>query len=315
MKKVIIKYFAEGHYTTEWLGFLRIAVGFFALLHFMAIQPDFYLLFSYEGLVQPDILDAMHGGTVPTIVDVHEAVAKFMPTVTYNQVLQFFRFGYLLALIGLTLGLLTRASAIVALLTQLILLNSVHFYQYGADAFTTILLFYCVVFPVGKVLSLDNRIFRKNKNVTIDTATICLRVLQVHLCVVYFIGGLDKVLGFNWRNGEAFWRAVTSHNLLNIVDLSGLKNTPFFLLGGWATILIELLYPVCIHIQRIRKLWLGLTIGMHLGIILLLGLSFFGTLMILFNLAAFYVPYLKRQVAPKKQQDMPTAVQAVLAAG
>ncbi len=314
MKAILTKYLGEGRHTNDWLGFLRISVAVFALLHFLSIQADFDLLYSYDGLVQPDILDAMQGGTVPTMVDLQAFLVKAIPGITYNGVLQFFRFFYMIALSCLALGLFTRLSAFFSLLTQLMLMNSIHFFEYGADSFTTILLFYCLAFPVGRVMSLDNRLFKSAKQLHEGTAIVCLRLLQLHLCIVYFIGGFDKVVGENWRNGEAFWKAVTSHNMLQLIDLSILKNTPFFLIGGWLTVLVEMLYPIMIHIPKTRKLWLCLTIGMHLGIIVFLGLSFFATLMILFNLAAFYVPYTKRKALPRQQYRM-VQTEPVLATG
>jgi hypothetical protein len=39
---------------------------------------------------------------------------------------------------------------------------------------------------------------------------------------------------------------------------------------------------------KTRKLWLSLTICMHLGIAIILNLYFFSTLMIIWNLANFY---------------------------
>lgn len=314
MKKVINNYLAEGKYTSDWLGFLRISVALFALLHFMAIQPDFNLLYSSNGMVQPDILDALQGNTVPTMVDIHALIAKLVHGLTYNSVVQFFRFFYMASLVCLAAGLFTRYSALLSLLTQLILINSIHFFQYGADSFTTILLFYCFAFPTGKSKSFDNYLFAKKITSQVDNNTLYLRIIQLHLCIVYFIGGLDKIVGNNWRDGEAFWKAITSHNMLSIVDLSWLKNTPFFLLGGWATILLELLYPVFINIQRTRKIWLACTVVMHIGIVVCLGLTFFATLMILFNLAAFYVPYTKRKVLPEHQHGDVQAT-TVLATG
>jgi Vitamin K-dependent gamma-carboxylase len=295
MRKSLQKYLSGESIQQDWLGFLRIAVALFALLHFLSIQADFDLLFSYKGLVQPDILNAKHTGPVPTITDIHKWLHKVWPVVSYNGVLHFFRYAYITALAFLSIGLFSRFSALLALLTQLILINSIQFYQYGADSFTTILLFYCFLFPTGKVWSFDNRIFRNKRAATPDNVMICLRLLQVHICIVYFIGGFEKVLGFNWRNGEALWKALSNHNTRGLIQVDFLKNTPVFFIMGWATIITEGLYPVFINIQKTRGLWLCLTIGLHLGIAIFLGLFFFSTIMIIFNLAAYYVPYLKEK--------------------
>lgn len=49
-----------------------------------------------------------------------------------------------------------------------------------------------------------------------------------------------------------------------------------------------MLYPLFIWMPKTRKLWLSLTICMHLGIAIILNLYFFSTLMIIWNLANFY---------------------------
>jgi hypothetical protein len=275
----------------NWLGFLRISIALFAIIHFAAIQKDFDNFFSYTGYVQPDIMSASHDTISPTIIDVHNFVLKYNKGISYESVLTFFRFGYFIFLTLLAVGFCTRFSAVLSLLTQIVLLKSIHYFQYGADFFTTILLFYCVIFPVGKVFSLDNRIL-KRKIVEINHHKF-LRLFQIHICIVYFVSGIDKLLGFNWRNGEALWKSITDHNMTGLFHLDFLKHTSFFLIAGWATIIIELLYPLFINIKKIRFFWLLLVIGLHLSIAVFIGLFFFSTIMILFNLTAYYIPYLK----------------------
>lgn len=299
MKKYLQQYIKEGSLSQDWLGFFRVTVALIALLHFLSIQADFDLLFSYSGLVQPDIINAKHVAPIPTIFDIHKTLLNVWPKLSYDIVLGFFRYAYIVSLVLLSIGFFTRFNALLALLSQLILINSIHFYQYGADSFTTILLFYCFLFPTGKVWSVDNKIFKRKQQTAANTSMICLRLLQVHMCMVYFIGGFEKVLGINWHNGEAMWKALTNHNVRGLFHVEFLKDTPLFFIIGWATIIVEGLYPVFINIRKTRLLWLSLTIGMHIGIAVFLGLTFFAAIMIIFNLAAYYVPYLKPRESKK----------------
>src|SRR5690606_21616842 len=64
-------------------------------------------------------------------------------------------------------------------------------FTYGFDYIAASALFYCVWFPVG--------------NPTSPWATPCLRILQLHLCVIYFFGGLDKAIGPSWHVVDARW--------------------------------------------------------------------------------------------------------------
>src|SRR5699024_1197535 len=111
------------------------------------------------------------------------------------------------------------------------------------------------------------------------------------LSIAYFSSGLLKILGFNWRNGEAIWKTVNLpySNLDFHFDFSFLGQHPLLcVIIGWIIILTELCYPLFIWYSKTRKLWLYLTISMHIGIILVLNLYFFSTIMIIWNLTAFY---------------------------
>jgi hypothetical protein len=119
------------------------------------------------------------------------------------------------------------------------------------------------------------------------------RLFQVHICFAYFQSGLDKLVGFNWRNGESVWKAINLPNFSNDFHLSydSLGRYPIlFIILGWVVILTELLYPIFINIRKTRQLWLILTIGMHLGILVTLNLYFFSAIMIIWNLTNYYFP-------------------------
>jgi hypothetical protein len=130
-----------------------------------------------------------------------------------------------------------------------------------------------------------------------------LKLLQVHLSIVYLFSGLEKALGFNWWNGESIWRAL--HNEFGLIDLAYIDSIPspwIFIVAGWMTIVTELLYPLFINLKKTRVLWVSLTIGMHCSIIVFLGLFHFGAIMILFNLAAYVIHYLNE--SREKQRDV-----------
>src|SRR5690606_21457263 len=114
-----------------------------------------------------------------------------------------------------------------------------------------------------------------------------LRLLQVHLCVVYFVAGWAKAWGSQWWNGEAVWRALMMPEFSQF-DVSMLVYAPFVpLLAAWATLFFEMGYPIMIAFQKARKYCLGAVIGMHVGIFFAMGLHTFALMMILWNLAVF----------------------------
>src|SRR5207245_787234 len=55
----------------------------------------------------------------------------------------------------------------------------------------------------------------------------------------------------------------------------------------WTTLLIECGYPFLIWSARTRVVWLPATIGLHVAIALVLGLHYFGAVLVVLNVAAF----------------------------
>ena len=113
------------------------------------------------------------------------------------------------------------------------------------------------------------------------------RVLQLHLCVIYFFSGLVKCLGTGWWTGANVWRALT-HPPFNILDPRFLTEWRYlFPLLGALVCLMETSYPLLIWPTRTRAVWLGLIISMHIVIALLMGMYLFALVMIVLNIAAF----------------------------
>jgi len=175
-----------------------------------------------------------------------------------------------------------------------------NYYLYGADFFASMALFYCIIFPKGK-FSIDYYIRKFEINQI--SLRWSLRMLQVHLCIIYTFSGIDKGLGINWYNGESIWRAVSAHNYNGLISLSNYELPNFIYASlGIFTLITETFYPIFINYSKTRKLWLVFTISMHVSIIVFMGLYFFGTLMIILNIAAYYIPYLKNSTQKFEQE-------------
>ncbi len=194
-------------------------------------------------------------------------------------------FGF--ALIALLLGWMTRAAALIACYAHWMLDGSGSLSAYGLDMFASILLFYCVVAPVGAALSLDARGESRAERASV-TNRVYVLLLQAHLCVVYATAGLSKAQGSNWWNGDAIWKALMQPQFHHGVDWSWLPWLPGFALGlSLMTLVLEIGYTAAVFVPRLRTVWILSMVGMHAGVGLFLGLHLFGAIMIVFNLAAF----------------------------
>ncbi|MBA3829035.1 MAG: HTTM domain-containing protein [Taibaiella sp.] len=297
MKKILSKYvFFSNTGNTDWLVFFRITVSAFCLLQFIAIIPDINNFIGGNAYVVPDIVDVHVGGIFPTINTLNNLSLKYLDV---SFAVNYFCIMYIVALLCLVAGFFTRPMAIVAAFFHLTFISSIDFFAYGVDFFCTIALFYCVVFPVGRYLSIDSFIrTRRGKYKKPDpiAVVLCLRVLQIHLCIAYFFSGLLKLIGFNWWNGESIWKSIHLSFCPNIINIDFLSHTPIFLIIGWGTIITEMLYPLFINIKKTRPIWLILVVGLHLSIALFIGLFLFSTFMIILSVSAFYIPYMKIKI-------------------
>jgi hypothetical protein len=280
----------------SWMSFFRISVALYCLLHLIALLPDIQIFLSENAFVAPDIVDVRANSWVPTLIDISGYFGG--DSVTNLQVYTLAGV-YAISLLMLALGLVTPVSALFSLLCHLVLMNSLNLYMYGVDSFCNIALFYCLIFPVGYVDSLDNAWLGKRKFST-TYANYCLLLFQIHLSIAYFIGGFDKMVGFNWRNGESIWKALHMVDAPTWLNINFLADTPFFLVMGWGVFLLEMGYFILVNIPKTRKLGLALVIGMHVSIAFFLGLFFFSTFMIILNLTIYYMPFRKEAVKEER---------------
>lgn len=272
---------------TDFIVFFRILIGSLVLVHFLSILSDFDKLFASQAIIPADVSSLLvpkHIITFPRIISFLESkgISEYFTTLL-------FQISYITCSIFIVVGFLTRFSAILLLFLQVSLVKGSSLFAYGVDFFTSMSLFYIILFPSGRFYSVDNLIFKRDQKF-IDVKPF-LRLLQLHIAIAYFFSGFDKIIGYNWWNGEAIWKAINlPHSNQDFqINFDFLSQMPIIpLLMGWAIIIIELFYPLFMNITKTRKIWLTLTILMHIGIAIIFNLYFFSCIMIIWNLSAFY---------------------------
>lgn len=284
MKNLYSFFFSHQSASKNFLTFFRISIGGFCLLRFLAIKKDFFLLYAKDGIIPSDVGELFKIKFIPGLSNYSDFLNSYFGFSEYTS-LMLFQYLYIIFAVFMILGLLSRSSSVALLFLHLILAKGTHLYAYGVDYFTVIALFYCCIFPVGSQNSMDSFFFTKRP---INPAPY-RRILQLHLCMVYFFSGLDKLVGYNWWNGESIWKAVHQpfFNLDFGINFEFMAAHPFIpITMGWLTIATELLYPFFIWKNPYRKIWLVLVVSMHIGILITLNLYFFSTIMILLNFSA-----------------------------
>ena len=283
----IERFFFERDNRSEFLVFFRVCAGLVILMHFLSTISDFDKLFSSQSIVPQDIMTALLPDwviTFPKIVHFFEGLGiAESTTIIVVQSL------FIICCLFIIVGFFSRISALVLLILQIALTKGSSFFIYGVDFFTSMSLFYLMLFPGDDHYSLRKYLLKRPLRETNFMPV--KRMFQLHICIAYFFSGFDKLLGFNWHNGEAIWKAINLPyaNRDFFFDFTWMANFPSVLIFfGWATIITEMLYPVFVWIKSTRKIWLFFTVMMHVGIALALNLYYFSAIMIVWNITNFY---------------------------
>jgi len=272
----------------NWLAILRLGLGLQVTFYSVSLRNDWnYLLSGTAGLINRNLTEALLS------VESH-----FAP-----------RFGWLVALgahvglreetvlsvawicllaagCSLLMGLACRFSAILAWFLHLCAAKSGGFVSYGVDNFMTIGLFYLMLSPLPDRYSLDWQL-RKSRPRELQLFGFWLRVLQLHLCVIYFFSGLTKCLGSGWWDGSNVWRSLIRPPF-NVIGPEILVRWKYlFPVAGVFICVLEIGYPFLIWNSKTRKIWLICICAMHAGIGLTMGMYLFALIMIVLNVAAF----------------------------
>jgi uncharacterized membrane protein YphA (DoxX/SURF4 family) len=198
----------------------------------------------------------------------------------------------LVAAILLTLGLATPLAAVVSLLGLVCAANRAPLNTFGLDDTLGLLLIGLAVGPSGERLSVDAKLFgggaEQGRGAASVRANVALRLIQVHLCVVYFFSGCGKLFGASWWEGTALWGAAANVQYRTL-DLTWLARHPLVVNAiTLATLFWEVGYPALIWPRLTRPVFLAMAALVHLGIGLTMGMMEFGLAMLVANLA--FVP-------------------------
>lgn len=281
--------FAFPRVSDRWLTLLRCGLALELLFYCASVGIGWRGQFfeGGDGLLSRGMGEAVLAGESALVPRLGWVISVLQPIgVSESGTLRLLWLLLLCAAFLLGIGLFTRATAIVAWLLHLAAVQGATVMSYGMDNFTTIGLFYLALSPLPDALAWDAKLRGKPPKPP-RIHGLVRRVLQIHLCIIYFFAGITKALGPAWWSGEAPWRALT-RSPFNVVPPAFLKSYPMALmLIGIAVFLLELSYPIFIWPEATRRFWLAAIIAMHLGIAFSMGLYLFGLIMIVLNIAAF----------------------------
>ncbi len=186
----------------------------------------------------------------------------------------------------LTVGFASRTMSVLAFLLTVSYAHRAVGALFGLDQINIMLSLYLMVGPCGDEYSVDRQLNRiKKPGDPSVTANIAIRLIQVHMCVIYLFAGLGKLLGASWWDGTAMWLSLANYEYQSI-DMTWLGHWPWLInILTHITVFWEVSYCVLVWPRLTRPLVVFLAIPLHLGIAICLGMITFGTAMLIGNLA------------------------------
>jgi hypothetical protein len=215
----------------------------------------------------------------------------------------------------LTVGLFTRVTSILALVAALSYVGRVPGALFGLDQINTMLALYLAIGPSGDAFSVDRWLRRRRAGGVLPdepkwTANLAIRLIQIHLCIIYLFAGTAKLTGAGWWDGTAMWMALGNMEYQSL-DMTWLADWPRLInFMTHVTVYWEIFYCALIWPRLTRPVMLALAIPMHMGIAICLGMVTFGLAMLIANLA-FVSPWVVRRLLRTPGQGRGIPAQAV----
>jgi hypothetical protein len=259
------------------LALLRIGAGLVALYLVAAYTPDLDRYFGPSGLVPLDMVHSLqeharNNDHLRLPGQVREAIPRefgfsYLDRVRSMNRLRIVHALGLVTLLLFTAGLFTRLTSVASLVVVLSYIHRGPMLTSQVEPILAFVLFYLCLGPAGAACSIDawraarRRAAEPNampKPAASTWATVSVRLIQVHLVIVYFMMAVGKMGGNVWWSGLAMWYLI-ARTEQRMIDLTFLHKLPLLLdVWSYAVMFWQASFPILIWNRLARPLMLGL---------------------------------------------------------
>ena len=283
------------------LGLIRLLGGLMIFYTHLVWTKDLEAFFGPDAWISIDAVSAWQGEGNFCL-----SYLKYIDSMT---LLWTVHIAALVVLLMFALGLFTRVTSILAFVITMSYVHRLPGALFGLDQVNTMLVTYLMIGPSGAAFSLDRLIARRKSKLQNETtnqtssqqvthlvgANLAIRLIQVHMCIIYMYSGISKLLGEPWWDGTALWGAAANLEYQSL-DLTWMAGYPMLVaLLTHITIFWETFYCALVWPRVSRPFVLATAVGVHLGIACCMGMITFGLAMIIGNMA-FIRPQLIRRL-------------------
>jgi len=286
------------------LSLIRLLAGSMLFYTHLVWSLDLQAFFGPDGWLPLDFLRRIH--TLPDAEHPQWSVWSHFFWIEKPWILWCTHIVALLVFFCLMLGLFSRVTSVLAFLLAVSYIHRVSPGAFfGLDKINCMLAMYLMLGPCGARYSLD-RIRRLRQGNTSPaqpstSANLAVRLIQLHLCIIYLFSGTAKMMGENWQAGTGVWWSLTNAEYQSI-DMTWLANWPALLvvlsLASHATVFWEVFYCCLVWNRFSRPLVLWMAVAVHGGIAIFMGMITFGLAMIYANLSFLKPATVRRWVDP-----------------
>jgi hypothetical protein len=153
------------------------------------------------------------------------------------------------------------------------------------------------------------------------SANFALRLLQIHVCIIYLAAGLSKLQGNLWWNGNAVWWTLANFEFapmqyesymapLRLLASNRILWEVAITSAGIFTLFFEISYTFLVWRPSTRWLILGMAIVLHGFIGIFMGLKTFSLMMLVMNMAFLRPPEVSFLLRPFTRQRPATPDQS-----
>lgn len=252
------------------LDWLRIVAGCVSLYLLVTLTPDLNFYFGENGILPVETVNQMEGEL---------RSLSYLDYFTSSQELLIVHVLGIVVVALFTLGVLTPFTSVASLIVMLSTAHRAPMITTLVEPVITMLMFYLCVGPAGPIAGVV-RLFNQRPVEQVSTwAAVSLRLIQVHLVLLYAMMGLSKLYSESWWNGTGVWWLMARPES-RLLDLTGLAEitmgtTPvgIYLVNFWthAVVIFELAFAVLIWNRMLRPLLLAWSVLHWVGIGIVLG--------------------------------------------
>jgi hypothetical protein len=281
------------------LCLMRFLVGLVALWWFLSLLPVVQEWYGPQGTFPLSLTEELRKDAAG---DTTFAIGVLDWVETPSQ-LWFVYFLGLASIVLMIAGVLSRFTTIAALLTVLSFIHRGLMFTRPVDDILALLMFYLCLGPNGSELSIDALIRRRRQRHAANgsnagptavryssAATVAVRLMQIHLALIYGAMFIAQLQGEAWWQGTAVWwiMARPDSRLIDFTGVSSSGSLAFEYLinfGTHAILLFEIGFALLIWHPLSRPIFLALSVVFWVGMALVSGWISFSVLMLLANLA------------------------------